>query len=48
MSAQARGLAFEKDVARLLRRLGWARVRHNVTLRDSYGNISQVGWLVRP
>ena len=42
MSAQDRGLAFEKEVERLFRRLGHFRVKRNVTLRDSHGNLSQI------
>ncbi len=45
LNPQERGAAFEKEVVRLLRRKGWWRVKHNVTLRDSHGNISQVGSL---
>jgi hypothetical protein len=42
MSAQDRGLAFEKEVERLFKRLGHWRVKRNITLKDSHGNISQI------
>lgn len=41
-STKSKGDALELRVARLLVKSGAWRVRHNVTLRDSHGNLSQV------
>jgi restriction endonuclease Mrr len=42
MSSHKKGLSFEKRIVKMFKRLGYWNVKHNVTLRDKFGNISQI------
>jgi hypothetical protein len=41
-SSYKKGLSFEKRIVKMFKRLGYWNVKHNVTLRDKFGNISQI------